>query len=184
MAFGALIQQMLSAQNEQRQAAEAVFAEVKSNADLTVTNLLGLLKQSPNTESRAFCAVMLRKVVLLSKCSFSCLMLTGRCVQLWGVLHLQVLTKDDPSLWPQCTKEVQVSISAGARCSRRCDRQNALLTLLQACVLRWTCRRWLSRQNSSTASERRRSRRYRKRRGQTHITPSSMTFDVSNAYCS
>ncbi|CAL5227386.1 g10339 [Coccomyxa viridis] len=84
MAFGALIQQMLSAQNEQRQAAEAVFAEVKSNADLTVTNLLGLLKQSPNTESRAFCAVMLRKV----------------------------LTKDDPSLWPQCTKEVQVVVKA------------------------------------------------------------------------
>ena len=66
MAFGALIQQMLSAQNEQRQAAEAVFAEVKSNADLTVTNLLGLLKQSPNTESRAFCAVMLRKVAILT----------------------------------------------------------------------------------------------------------------------
>ena len=66
MAFGALIQQMLSAQNEQRQAAEAVFAEVKSNADLTVTNLLGLLKQSPNTESRAFCAVMLRKVAPLT----------------------------------------------------------------------------------------------------------------------
>ena len=62
LAFSALIQQMLSAQNEQRQAAEAVFAEVKSNADLTVTNLLGLLKQSPDTESRAFCAVMLRKV--------------------------------------------------------------------------------------------------------------------------
>ncbi len=66
MAFSALIQQMLSAQNEQRQAAEAVFAEVKSNADLTVTNLLGLLKQSPNTESRAFCAVMLRKVAILT----------------------------------------------------------------------------------------------------------------------
>ncbi len=45
IAFSALIQQMLSAQNEQRQAAEAVFAEVKSNANLTVTNLLGLLKQ-------------------------------------------------------------------------------------------------------------------------------------------
>ena len=40
MAFSALIQQMLSAQNEQRQAAEAVFAEVKSNADLTETSLL------------------------------------------------------------------------------------------------------------------------------------------------
>ena len=66
MAFSALIQQMLSAQNEQRQAAEAVFAEIKSNADLTVTSLLGLLKQSPNTESRAFCAVMLRKVALLA----------------------------------------------------------------------------------------------------------------------
>ena len=75
MAFSALIQQMLSAQNEQRQAAEAVFAEVKSNADLTVTNLLGLLKQCPNTESRAFCAVMLRKVAAMRtnlKCLFSC----------------------------------------------------------------------------------------------------------------
>lgn len=76
MAFSALIQQMLSPQNEQRQAAEAVFAEVKASADLTVTNLLGLLKQSPNTESRAFCAVMLRKVSAVQiplKFSFSCL---------------------------------------------------------------------------------------------------------------
>ena len=64
IAFSALIQQMLSPQNEQRQAAEAVFVEVKSNANLTVTNLLGLLKRSPDTESRAFCAVMLRKVAL------------------------------------------------------------------------------------------------------------------------
>jgi hypothetical protein len=112
MAFSALIQQMLSAQNEQRQAAEAVFAEVKSNADLTVTNLMGLLKQSPDTESRAFCAVMLRKVAfyalafeMLFQLSFVDLW-KSNVISLWS--HLQVLTKDDPSLWPQCTPSVQV----------------------------------------------------------------------------
>lgn len=61
-AFASMISQMLSAQNEQRQAAEALFTEVKKNADLTTTNLLSLLRQSPDIESRAFCAVMLRKV--------------------------------------------------------------------------------------------------------------------------
>ena len=61
-AFASMISQMLSPQNEQRQAAEALFTEVKKNADATTTNLLKLLRQSPHHESRAFCAVMLRKV--------------------------------------------------------------------------------------------------------------------------
>ncbi|BDA40930.1 Importin-5 [Coccomyxa sp. Obi] len=77
-----MISQMLSPQNDQRQAAEALFSEVKKNADLTATNLIGLLRQSPDVESRAFCAVMLRRV----------------------------LTKDDPSLWPQCSPAVQTLI--------------------------------------------------------------------------
>ncbi len=37
-----------------------------------------------------------------------------------GASRLQVLTKDDPSLWPQCTKEVQVGILACVMCSLRC----------------------------------------------------------------
>lgn len=61
-AFAMMISQMLSPQNDQRQAAEALFSEVKKNADLTATNLIGLLRQSPDVESRAFCAVMLRRV--------------------------------------------------------------------------------------------------------------------------
>jgi hypothetical protein len=61
-AFAMMISQMLSPQNDQRQAAEALFTEVKKNADVTATNLIGLLRQSPDMESRAFCAVMLRRV--------------------------------------------------------------------------------------------------------------------------
>lgn len=60
--FAVMITSMLSADNEQRQAAENLFTAVRANADLTATNLLQLLRQSPNVESRAFCAVMLRKV--------------------------------------------------------------------------------------------------------------------------
>jgi hypothetical protein len=61
-AFAAMILSMLSPENEQRQSAEALFTAVKANADLTATNLLQLLRQSTDVESRAFCAVMLRKV--------------------------------------------------------------------------------------------------------------------------
>ena len=61
-AFAMMISQMLSPQNDQRQAAEALFTEVKKNADVTATNLIGLLRQSQDMESRAFCAVMLRRV--------------------------------------------------------------------------------------------------------------------------
>lgn len=61
-AFAMMISQMLSPQNDQRQAAEALFMEVKKNANMTATNLISLLRQSPDVESRAFCAVMLRRV--------------------------------------------------------------------------------------------------------------------------
>ena len=82
-----------------------MFTEVKKNADMTTTNLLSLLRHSPDLESRAFCAVMLRKVcarpTLISACS-------PREVHNISDSIPQVLTKDDPSLWPQCTPNVQV----------------------------------------------------------------------------
>jgi hypothetical protein len=109
-AFASMISQMLSPQNEQRQAAEALFTEVKKNADATTTNLLTLLRQSPDHESRAFCAVMLRKVSAHLETSVQ--PSQDAPVHLASILfsaHLQVLTKDDPSLWPQCTPSVQVT---------------------------------------------------------------------------
>ena len=60
--FETVIQQMLSSNNEARQAAETAFNEAKSNPDGLVGNLVRVLRNSPEAESRALCAVMLRKV--------------------------------------------------------------------------------------------------------------------------
>lgn len=60
-----IIKQMLSADNESRQAAEAAFNEAKKNPDGLVGNLMQVLRASSEAESRAFSAVMLRKVSTL-----------------------------------------------------------------------------------------------------------------------
>lgn len=60
----AIIGQMMSADNEQRSAAEAAFNEARKNPDGLVGSLIQVLRSSPEAESRAFSAVMLRKVRL------------------------------------------------------------------------------------------------------------------------
>ncbi len=61
-AFEQLVQLLLSPQNEQRSAAEQVFNQVKTHPDLCVSQLLAILRRSPDEQSRALCAVLLRKV--------------------------------------------------------------------------------------------------------------------------
>ena len=61
-AFNLMISQMLSPQNEQRRAAEALFGEAKKQGDYTASSLVALLRQSPQVDVRALCAVLLRKV--------------------------------------------------------------------------------------------------------------------------
>ena len=60
--FEALLQMLMSAQNEQRSHAEKVFAELKKHPDACATQLIRSLRTSPQLESRSLCAVLLRKV--------------------------------------------------------------------------------------------------------------------------
>ena len=62
--FEQIIQHMLSANNESRQAAEAAFEEAKQQPDVLVGNLVQSLRGCQETEIRALCAVMLRRVSL------------------------------------------------------------------------------------------------------------------------
>ena len=68
-AFEQLVQGLMSSQNQSRQAAEALFNQMKeANGDACVTNLVALLRTSPQQDSRTLTAVLLRKVVVcLSK---------------------------------------------------------------------------------------------------------------------
>ena len=62
-AFSQMVSQMLSPQNEQRRAAEALFAEAKkAQGDFTASSLVALLRQAQQLDARALCAVLLRKV--------------------------------------------------------------------------------------------------------------------------
>lgn len=60
--FEALVAQLLVADNEARKHAEAVFEQLKTQPNGCIQHLLRCLRQSPNEENRAFCAIMLRKV--------------------------------------------------------------------------------------------------------------------------
>ena len=62
--FESLIAQMLTANNDQRQAAEAAFNDAKKNPDALAGNLMQSLRGSTESERRALCAVMVRKVSL------------------------------------------------------------------------------------------------------------------------
>lgn len=62
-AFEALLQLLMSTQNEQRTHAEHVFTELKKHGDACATHLMRSLRSSPNLESRGLCAVLLRKVI-------------------------------------------------------------------------------------------------------------------------
>lgn len=85
-AFEGLVGQLLQADNVARKHAEAVFEEIKKNPDGCVSHLLRCLRQSPNEENRAFCAIMLRKV----------------------------LTRDEPTMYAASSPQVQVSACTGA----------------------------------------------------------------------
>ena len=61
-AFEAMVQQMLSAQNDVRDGAEKVFSRVKDQADLCISNLLRLLRTHQDQSIRSFSAVLLRRV--------------------------------------------------------------------------------------------------------------------------
>ena len=62
-AFEALIQQLMSADNEARKQAESLLDQLKQHStDLVVGNLMRLTRQSQNPASRDMGAVMLRKV--------------------------------------------------------------------------------------------------------------------------
>jgi hypothetical protein len=61
-AFETVIQQMLSADNETRHAAEAIFEESKKSPDDLVVNLVQGMRASPQQEHKHMCAVMLRRV--------------------------------------------------------------------------------------------------------------------------
>ena len=64
-AFEALIQQLMSADNESRKQAESLLEQLKQHStDLVVGNLMRLMRQSQNPASRDMGAVMLRKVSL------------------------------------------------------------------------------------------------------------------------
>ncbi len=62
-AFEALVQQLMSADNESRKQAESLLDQLKQHStDLVVGNLMRLMRQSQNPASRDMGAVMLRKV--------------------------------------------------------------------------------------------------------------------------
>ena len=64
-AFEALLQMLMSAQNEQRSHAEQIFGEFKKAApDACASQLIRSLRHSTDLQSRSLCAVMLRKVCM------------------------------------------------------------------------------------------------------------------------
>lgn len=74
-AFENIIKQMLSANNDARHAAEGAFEEAKKNPDALVGSLMQVLRNSAEPESRAFSAVMLRKVISIEASASSSLQL-------------------------------------------------------------------------------------------------------------
>ena len=62
-AFEQLITALMGSDNQSRQAAEGLFNQMKeANGDACVTNLVALLRTSPQQDSRTLTAVLLRKV--------------------------------------------------------------------------------------------------------------------------
>lgn len=60
--FEALLQGMLAADNETREAAESSFQDAKATPDALVGNLVAVLRGSQNLANRSLSAVMLRRV--------------------------------------------------------------------------------------------------------------------------
>lgn len=61
-AMAALLQGLMSSENEVRSQAETAFAELKKHPDACVTKLIQGLRTNPDAASRSLCAVLLRKV--------------------------------------------------------------------------------------------------------------------------
>lgn len=65
-AFAALLQGLLSSENEVRSQAEQAFTELKKYPDTCVPGLVQGLRSNPDPASRSLCAVLLRKVGVVS----------------------------------------------------------------------------------------------------------------------
>ncbi|KDD75633.1 hypothetical protein H632_c581p1, partial [Helicosporidium sp. ATCC 50920] len=78
-AFETLLQSLMSAQNEQRSAAEAMFTELKKVPDVCVGSLVRSLRHSSDTMHRSLSAVLLRKT----------------------------LTRDDESIWGKLSNDAK-----------------------------------------------------------------------------
>ncbi|KAL6776649.1 IPB2 [Auxenochlorella protothecoides x Auxenochlorella symbiontica] len=63
-AFAALLQGLLSSENEVRSQAEQAFTELKKYPDTCVPGLVQGLRSNPDPASRSLCAVLLRKVLV------------------------------------------------------------------------------------------------------------------------
>ena len=64
-AFEALIQQLMSADNDGRKQAESLLEQLKQHStDLVIGNLMRVMRTSQNPASRDMGAVMLRKVTV------------------------------------------------------------------------------------------------------------------------
>lgn len=62
-AFEALVAALMAAENDQRARAEQALAELKKHPDACISQLVRSLRTSPSLQSRALCAVLLRKVI-------------------------------------------------------------------------------------------------------------------------
>eukprot|EP00775_Hariotina_reticulata_P003510 gene3510-3780_t len=82
--FELLVQQLLSADNQSRKHAEAVFEALKAHPDACLQLLLRCLRQSDKVENRSFCAIMLRKA----------------------------LTQGEPNLWTQSNPQMQAALKS------------------------------------------------------------------------
>lgn len=60
--FEALLSALASSVNEQRAAAEAALTQLRKHPDACAAHLVRSLRSSPDLQSRALCAVLLRKV--------------------------------------------------------------------------------------------------------------------------
>lgn len=108
--FEALIAQLLVAEDDVRAPAEALFETLKQQPDALIGNFLAVMRTSALVEHRQFATIMMRKV---RYGGYACRQrMRDRCMAAWRLrLTLpaaQVLTKEDPPLWPKCSTVVQV----------------------------------------------------------------------------
>lgn len=64
--FVTVINKLMSTQNEERKQAENLFNDYKKHPDTCISGLITVLRTVPETDARALCAVLLRKVCFLN----------------------------------------------------------------------------------------------------------------------